>query len=189
MIRAMLAGVMLVLAAPVLAIDAERAFDDPAMQERYENLTRDLGPELQSFQETTRELRESVDSVRSIPQDVVKSVTKAADLDDTLNELKDVTDSIGQVGQTMSSAGKMIKDPVGEAVHTARRTLLPTDSEESVEQAASTIAAELAESAEPAGSAEVAESPEASQAQDAGTQESPAEDETTEGAVEEPSNE
>jgi len=41
-IRAMLAGVMLVLAAPVLAIDAERAFDDPAMQERYENLTREL---------------------------------------------------------------------------------------------------------------------------------------------------
>jgi Tat protein translocase TatB subunit len=159
------------------------------VRKAYENLTRDLGPELQSFQETTKELRESVDSVRSIPQDVVKSVTKAADLDDTINELKDVTDSIGQVGQTMSSAGKMIKDPVGEAVHTARRTLLPTDSEESVEQAASTIADELAESAEPAGSAEVAESPDVAQAQEVSTQESPAEDEQAEGAIEEPSNE
>lgn len=153
------------------------------VRKAYENLTRDLGPELQSFQETTKELRESVDSVRSIPQDVVKSVTKAADLDDTISELKDVTDSIGQVGQTMSSAGKMIKDPVGEAVHTARRTLLPTDSEESVEQAASTIATELAESAE------VAESPDVAQAKEVSTQESPAEDEPAEGAIEEQSNE
>lgn len=144
------------------------------IRKAYENLTRDLGPELQSFQETTKELRESVDSVRSIPQDVVKSVTKAADLDDTIGELKDVADSIAQVGQTMSTAGKMIKDPVGEAVHTARRTLLPSDS---AEPAGSTEPTELAESAE------------AGQAQEGGVEESTAEDETAEGAAEEQSNE
>jgi sec-independent protein translocase protein TatB len=144
------------------------------IRKAYENLTRDLGPELQSIQQTTKELRESVDSVRSIPQDVVKSVVKAADLDDTVSDLKEVTDSIGQVGQTMSTAGKMIKDPVGAAVHTARKSLLPSDSAESAEQAEST---------------KVAESAEGVQAREAGTEESPVEDETAERAAEEQSNE
>lgn len=141
------------------------------IRKAYENLTRDLGPELQSIQETTKELRESVDSVRSIPQDMVQSVVEAADLDDTISELKDVTDSIGQVGQTMTTAGKMIKDPVGAAVDTARTTLLPSDS------------TEPAESAGPAEPAEVV------QVEEAGTEESPAEDETAEGGAEEQSSE
>ncbi|MGC9335646.1 MAG: twin-arginine translocase TatA/TatE family subunit, partial [Anaerolineae bacterium] len=37
----------------------------------YENLTKDLGPELMSIEKTTREIRESVNSVRSIPKDMV----------------------------------------------------------------------------------------------------------------------
>lgn len=41
--RALLvAGLALMVAAPAWPIDAERAFEDPAMQERYESLTREL---------------------------------------------------------------------------------------------------------------------------------------------------
>jgi sec-independent protein translocase protein TatB len=100
----------------------------------YENLTRDLGPELMSLQETTKELRDSVESVRSIPQDVLKSVVDAADLDDTIDELKSVTESIEKVGQTVSTAGRVAKDPVGAAVGTAREALMPTKSEEREEK-------------------------------------------------------
>jgi Tat protein translocase TatB subunit len=96
------------------------------VRKAYENLTRDLGPEFMSIQQTTQELRQSVDSVRSIPQDMIQSVVKAADMDDTIQELKGVTNSIGQVGETMSKAGKTIKDPIGTAVSTARAALLPS---------------------------------------------------------------
>jgi sec-independent protein translocase protein TatB len=90
----------------------------------YDKLARDLGPELTSIQKTTQELRESVESVRSIPQDMVKTVVKAADLDDTIEELKGVADSVSQTGKTLSGAGKMVRDPVGSAVRSARSTLL-----------------------------------------------------------------
>jgi sec-independent protein translocase protein TatB len=95
------------------------------LRKAYENLTRDLGPELQSFQETTRELRESVESVRSIPQDAVQSVVKAADLDDTLAELKEVTGTIEGVRQTASTATKLVREPVSATVQAARNSLLP----------------------------------------------------------------
>jgi cytochrome c-type biogenesis protein CcmH len=42
MIRAALLSAMLVVAASAFAIDAEPAFSDPAMQQRYERLTREL---------------------------------------------------------------------------------------------------------------------------------------------------
>jgi sec-independent protein translocase protein TatB len=100
----------------------------------YENLTRDLGPELMSLQETTREIRDSVESVRSIPQDMIQSVVQAADLDDTIEELKGVTGSIEQVGQTMTAAGQVIKNPVGAAVDTAREALMPSKPEEGEEE-------------------------------------------------------
>jgi Tat protein translocase TatB subunit len=96
------------------------------LRNAYENLTKDLGPELMSIQQTTRELRESVDSITSIPQDMVKSVVSAADLDDTVADLKKDLDSIQEVRRTVSGAGKMIKDPVGAAVDTARGALLPS---------------------------------------------------------------
>jgi len=95
------------------------------VRKAYDNLARDLGPEFSSLTETTRELTESLESVRSIPQDMVNTVVKAADLEDTIQELKDVGDSVGQIGQTLSSAEKTIKDPVGAAVSTARSALLP----------------------------------------------------------------
>jgi sec-independent protein translocase protein TatB len=95
------------------------------LRNAYENLTKDLGPELMSIQETTQELRESVESITSIPQDMVGSIAKAADLDDTINDLKKDLDSLQEVGQTVSNAGKMIKNPVGAAVDTARGALLP----------------------------------------------------------------
>jgi sec-independent protein translocase protein TatB len=144
------------------------------VRKAYENLTQDLGPELQSIQRTTKELRESVDSVRSIPQDAVKSVVKAADLEDTVSELKEVTDSIGQVGRTMSTAGKMMKDPVGAAVKTARKSLSPSNSEGADE---------------PVESTEVAAAAEGMQAKEMGAEGSPAEEDTTEAAAEEPSSE
>jgi hypothetical protein len=87
-------------------------------------LTAELGPELQSIQRTTQDLRESVDSVRSIPKDTLKTVVDAADLDDTIAELKGVTDGLEEVRETMSKAGKTVKDPVGSAVKTARGNLL-----------------------------------------------------------------
>jgi hypothetical protein len=95
------------------------------LRKAYENLTKDIGPELMSIQQTTRELRESVDSVRSIPKDMVKSVVEAADLDDTIAELKEVTGDLEQVRQTVAGAGKVIKDPVAAAVGTARDALQP----------------------------------------------------------------
>ncbi len=103
------------------------------LRKAYENLTRELGPELQSIQQTTQELRESVESVTSIPQDVVKSVVEAADLDDTFAELKGVTNSLDQVGQTVSRAGNIVKNPVGAAVDTAKEALLPSNADESGE--------------------------------------------------------
>jgi len=90
----------------------------------YESLTRDFGPELMSFQQTTQELRESVESVRSIPQDVVKQVVEAAELDETIEELKEITSGVAQVGQTLSGVGKTIKDPVNAAVSAVHDTLL-----------------------------------------------------------------
>lgn len=89
----------------------------------YENLTRDLGPELMSIQQTTQEIRQSVESVRSIPQDMVKTVIKAADLDETVQNLQRVTGDIEQIGQVLSSAGKAIQDP-RQAIGTAARDLL-----------------------------------------------------------------
>ena len=104
------------------------------LRKAYENLTKDLGPELMSIQETTQELRESVESITAIPQDMMGSVVKAADLDDTIDDLKKDLGSLQEVGQTVSDAGKMIKNPVGAAVDTARDALLPSKPDESGEE-------------------------------------------------------
>jgi sec-independent protein translocase protein TatB len=108
----------------------------------YENLTSDLGPEIASIQQTTLELRESVESVRSIPQHMVQSVAEAADLQATFDDLKDVTDSVGQVGQTLAGAGQVIKDPVNAAVGAAQSALRPSISpgEETMEEEAADAA-------------------------------------------------
>ena len=76
------------------------------LRKAYDNLTRDLGPELSSIQKTTLELRESVQAVRSIPQDLAKSVVQAADLDGTAKELKEVAGSVRQAGQALSDASQ-----------------------------------------------------------------------------------
>lgn len=89
----------------------------------YENLTKDLGPELMSLQQTTRELRESVDSVRSIPKDMVDSVVKAADLDDTVSDLKGLTSELDQVGKSVSQARRTIQHPMQAVVNTAREAV------------------------------------------------------------------
>ena len=95
----------------------------------YDNLSSELGPEFASMQQSTQDLRESVESIRSIPQDLVQSVVKAAELDDAIGDLKEVADSVGQMGKTLSAAptdlATVIKDPVNAAVTTARSTLLP----------------------------------------------------------------
>jgi sec-independent protein translocase protein TatB len=116
----------------------------------YDNLTRDLGPELASLQQTTQELRESVESVRSIPQDMVKSAIDTAELDETIAELKTVKDSVGQIGQTLNDAGKAIKDPVGTAARTAKSAVLPTQTgtpEEEEAEATPEPETEIAEAA------------------------------------------
>jgi sec-independent protein translocase protein TatB len=91
----------------------------------YENLTKDLGPELMSLQQTTRELRESVESVRSIPKDMVDSVVKAADLDDTVGELKGLTGELDQMGKSVSQAKRTIQHPMRAVVDTAREAMQP----------------------------------------------------------------
>lgn len=108
---------------PELARSLAKTLRD--LRKAYDNLTRDLGPELMSIQETTKELRESVESVRSIPKDTVESVVKAADLGDTMAELKGITDTLGQVSETVGSAKKVIRDPASAAVEAARKSLAP----------------------------------------------------------------
>jgi sec-independent protein translocase protein TatB len=93
------------------------------VRQMYENLTKDLGPELMSLQQTTREIRESVDSVRSIPKDMVNSVVKVAELDDTVSELKGLTGELDQMGKSMSQAKRVIAQPMQAAVDTARGAL------------------------------------------------------------------
>jgi sec-independent protein translocase protein TatB len=100
------------------------------LRRAYDNLTQELGPEFQSIQQTTQELRESVESVTTIPQDVVKSVVDAADLDDTFEDLKSVTADLNQIGQTASRAGSIVKNPVEAAVDTAKEALLPSKDDE-----------------------------------------------------------
>ena len=95
------------------------------VRKAYENLTRDLGPEFTTIQETTQELRESLDSVRSIPQDMVQSVVKAAELDETIGELKEMAGTVQEVGSTLASAEKVVRDPVQAAVSAAKGTLAP----------------------------------------------------------------
>ena len=127
------------------------------LRKAYDNLTKELGPELQSIQQTTQELRESVESVTSIPQDVVKSVVEAADLDDTFEELKGVTDSLDEVGQTVSRAGSIVKNPVGAAVDTAKGALLPSKADESDEPGAPAAADEQIQEQVDAALAQVAQ--------------------------------
>jgi sec-independent protein translocase protein TatB len=103
------------------------------LRKAYENLTRDLGPELTSIQKSTQELRESVESVRSIPEDMVKSLAKAADLDETIEELKGVTKDVGQIGQAISDTKRVIQHPVGAAVDVARGSLTPRAATSSAE--------------------------------------------------------
>jgi sec-independent protein translocase protein TatB len=124
------------------------------IRQAYENLTKDLGPELMSLQQTTREIRESVDSVRSIPKDVVGSVVKAADLEDTVKDLKEVEKSLQQASKTMTQAGQIVQKPLGQAVESARAALQPATA-----QPAATVAG---------GKAETASSEEAAAATDAG---------------------
>lgn len=98
------------------------------VRKMYENLASDLGPELMTLQESTKELRDSVESVRSIPKDMVQQVVEAAELDETIGELQDVKDSVDQMGRTLSDAKKVVQDPVTAAVDSARSTLAPDDS-------------------------------------------------------------
>lgn len=94
----------------------------------YDNLTKDLGPELMSIEKTTREIRDSVNSVRSIPKDMVGSVVKAADLDDTIADLKDVQKSVEETGRAVSQAGRVIQKPLDETLKATRAALDPAKS-------------------------------------------------------------
>jgi len=91
----------------------------------YENLSRDLGPEFRSIQQTTEEIRTSVEAIKTIPQEVASSLVKAADLDDTITELKGVADDIGHTRQTLATATKAITHPVDTAVDAVRHSLSP----------------------------------------------------------------
>jgi sec-independent protein translocase protein TatB len=130
------------------------------LRRAYDNLTRDLGPELASFQETAQELRESVDSVRNIPQDMVGSMVKSAELEGTMEELKGVRDTVGQMGQTLTDTQKIVGDPINTAVSTARNALSPG------EAAAEPEPDETTESTSPASAAQAAGDVESKEAGD-----------------------
>ena len=91
----------------------------------YENLSRDLGPEFMSLQKTTEEIRTSVESIRTIPQEVVTSIVKTAGLDETITDLKGVADDISHTGQTLTTATKAITHPVDTAMDAVRHSLVP----------------------------------------------------------------
>ena len=97
------------------------------VRQAYDNLTRDLRPEIKSLQESTREIRESVEAVRSIPKDTVSSVIKAADLDDTMTELRGMKDELDQVGKTVAEVQKIVRQPGRVATDMARTALTGTD--------------------------------------------------------------
>ncbi len=91
----------------------------------YENLSRDLGPEFMSIQKTTEEIRMSVESIRTIPQEMVTSIVKTAGLDETITDLKGVADDISHTGQALTAATKTITHPVDTAMDTVRHSLAP----------------------------------------------------------------
>jgi len=96
-----------------------------SVRRAYENLSRDLGPEIMSIQKTTDELRSSVESIRTIPQDVVSTIVKAAELDETVADLKGVADDISHAQQTVTTAAKIAAHPVGATMDAVRRSLAP----------------------------------------------------------------
>jgi Tat protein translocase TatB subunit len=99
------------------------------VRKAYDNLTRDLGPELASLQESTRELRESVESVRSIPSDMVQSMIDVPELQATVDELKEVADSVESVSGTLATTRKTIANPMGAAMNAAKSALDPKSAE------------------------------------------------------------
>jgi Tat protein translocase TatB subunit len=117
------------------------------VRKAYENLTKDLGPELRSIQQTTQELRDSVEAVRSIPQDMVQTIVKAADLDSTMADLKGVTGSLDEVGRTLSDVGKTATAPIVAAVATTPSIVPPSSATPAgmKEQAGPPLVAEKAE--------------------------------------------
>jgi len=96
-----------------------------SVRQVYENLSRDLGPEFMSIQKTTEELRTSVESIRSIPQEMVSSIVKAADLDETITDLKGAADDISHARQTVTAATKTITHPVDAAMDALRYSPTP----------------------------------------------------------------
>jgi Tat protein translocase TatB subunit len=106
------------------------------VRKAYENLTKDLGPELASLQESTRELRESVDSVRTIPTEVVQSVLDMSELQETVDDLKSVAGSVESMGDTLNTTKKTLSDPMGAAVDAAKGALNPTKPDETAEEQA-----------------------------------------------------
>lgn len=114
------------------------------VRKMYENLTSDLGPELMSLQETTQDLRDSMESVRSIPKEMVQQVVQAAELDETMGELKGIKDSVDQVGKTLSDAKTVVQDPVTAAVDSVRGSTTPDESEPKEQGAEAEIQGEAA---------------------------------------------
>jgi sec-independent protein translocase protein TatB len=111
---------------PELARQLGKVLHD--VRKMYENLTSDLGPELMSLQESTRDLRESVESVRSIPKDMVQQVVQAAELDEAVGELRSVKDSVDQMGKSLSDAKSVVQDPLTAAVDSVRGSPAPDES-------------------------------------------------------------
>ncbi|MBN1136031.1 MAG: twin-arginine translocase TatA/TatE family subunit [Anaerolineae bacterium] len=109
---------------PQLARDLAKALR--SARRVYENLSRDLGPEFMSIQQTTEEIRTSVESIRTIPQEMVTSIVKTAGLDETITDLKGMADEISETRQTLTTVTKTITHPVDTAVGAVRHSLAAT---------------------------------------------------------------
>jgi hypothetical protein len=85
---------------------------------------------------------------------MVQQVVKSAELDETLDELKGVRDTVGQMGQTLTHAQKMVSNPLNAAVNTARGALSPDKAV--AEESGAAAAVKEAVRVEPAKPAETA---------------------------------
>jgi sec-independent protein translocase protein TatB len=109
---------------PEMAQKLAKALRD--FRKMYENLTKDLGPELMAVQDATKEIVESVDAVRTIPKEMMQTAAKAAGLEETAEELKDIQSSLSKTAATITTAGQAVANPIGAARKAAVDALSPT---------------------------------------------------------------
>jgi sec-independent protein translocase protein TatB len=86
------------------------------LRKMYEDAGRDLNSDLGSVLETVQQVREQVDSVASIPHEMIRSLSQTAALGSLADDLKATWGDTTLVGQTASLAVPSGKDLVPAAI-------------------------------------------------------------------------